>query len=42
MAIFQEFSDFLETLVSRKSMVALMFYHHSAEYKKIKRIAWAF
>ena len=37
-AIFQEFSDCLETPVSRKLMAASTFYYYSAEYKKIKRI----
>ena len=37
-AIFQGFSNFLETPVSRKLMAASIFYYHSPEYKKIKRI----
>ena len=40
-AVFQGFSDSLETPVLRKLMAASMFYYYSAEYKKIKRITWA-
>ena len=39
-AIFQGFSDSLETPVLRKLMAALIFYYYSAEYEKIKRITW--
>ena len=37
-AIFRDFSNSLETPVSRKLMAVSKFYYYLAEYKKIKRI----